>query len=82
MLTAKRARGSQHVRSNSTRGLDRLEGLTPVTEDWHTKVCFYLFCPKLCQYLPILKMYLKTSLTITVYCNIRYSLSKISLTVH
>ena len=39
MLTAKRARGSQHVRSNSTRGLDRLDGLTPVTEDWHTKVC-------------------------------------------
>lgn len=39
MLTAKRARGSQHIRSNSARGLDRLEGLTPVAEDWHTKVC-------------------------------------------
>lgn len=40
MLTAKRARGSQHVRSNSARGLDRLEGLLPVAEDWHAKVCF------------------------------------------
>ena len=39
MLTAKHARGSKYVRSNSTRGLDRLEGLLPVAEDWHTKVC-------------------------------------------
>ena len=38
-LTAKRARGSQHVQSNSLRGKDRLEGLKPVVEDWHTKVC-------------------------------------------
>lgn len=34
-LTAKRGRGSQHVRSNSLRGKDRLEGLKPVVEDWH-----------------------------------------------
>ena len=40
MLTAKRARGSKYVRSNSARGLERLEGLLPVVEDWHTKVCF------------------------------------------
>ena len=39
MLTAKRARGSKHIRSNSLRGLDRLEGLLPVAEDWHAKVC-------------------------------------------
>ena len=39
MLTAKRARGSKNVRSNSARGRDRLEGLLPVTEDWHTMVC-------------------------------------------
>ena len=39
-LTAKRARGSQHIRSNSLRGRDRLEGLKPVIEDWHAKVCF------------------------------------------
>ena len=38
-LTAKRARGSQHVRNNSLRGKDRLEGLKPVVEDWHAKVC-------------------------------------------
>ena len=40
MLTAKRARGSKHIRSNSTRGLDQLQGLVPVVEDWHSKVCF------------------------------------------
>ncbi len=40
MLTAKRARGSKFIRSNSARGLDQLEGLLPVVEDWHTKVCF------------------------------------------
>ena len=39
MLTGKRARGSKYVRSNSTRGLDRLEGLLPVAKDWHTNVC-------------------------------------------
>lgn len=38
-LTVKRARGSQHIRSNSLRGRDRLEGLKPVIEDWHAKVC-------------------------------------------
>ena len=38
-LTAKRARGSQHVRNNSLRGKDRLEGLKPVVKDWHAKVC-------------------------------------------
>lgn len=39
MLTAKHARGSKNIRSNSARGCDRLEGLLPVTEDWHTLVC-------------------------------------------
>ena len=40
LLTAKRARGSQYTRNNSLRGRDRLEGLKPVVEDWHAKVCF------------------------------------------
>ncbi len=38
-LTAVRARGSKRVRYNSLRGKDRLEGLEPVIEDWHAKVC-------------------------------------------
>ncbi len=38
-LTEKRAQGAQDVRSNSERGKDRLEGLLPVAEDWHAKVC-------------------------------------------
>ena len=37
-LTVERARGSKRVRSNSSRGRDRLEGLLPVVEDWHSKV--------------------------------------------
>ena len=40
LLTAKRARGSQYIRSNSLRGKDRLEGFKPVVEDWHAKMCF------------------------------------------
>ena len=36
-LTAARIRSSQRVRSNSQRGLDRLEGVVPVIEDWHSK---------------------------------------------
>lgn len=38
-LTAKRARGSQKIRSNSKNEAEKLEGLLPVAEDWHTKVC-------------------------------------------
>ena len=38
-MTAARARGSQRVRSNSERGKDQLQGLQPVVEDWHAKVC-------------------------------------------
>ena len=38
-MTAAQARGSQRVRSNSERGKDRFEGLQPVVEDWHAKVC-------------------------------------------
>lgn len=38
-LTAARARGSQRIRNNSERGRERLEGLTPVCEDWHSKLC-------------------------------------------
>ena len=43
-LTAARARGSQRIRSNSERSADRLEGLIPVSEDWHTKVVFIQVC--------------------------------------
>lgn len=38
-LTTARARGSQRIRMNSETALDRLEGLLPVTEDWHTRLC-------------------------------------------
>ena len=38
-LTAARARGSQRARCNSQRPKDRLEGLQPVAEDWHAKLC-------------------------------------------
>ena len=43
-VTAARARGCQRVRSNSERGRDRLEGLQPVCEDWHAKVCLLGVC--------------------------------------
>ena len=38
-LTAERARGSQRISDNSKTGVERLEGLTPVVEDWHAKMC-------------------------------------------
>lgn len=38
-LTTARARGSKRTCANGLRGVDRLEGITPVTEDWHAKVC-------------------------------------------
>lgn len=38
-LTKVRAEGSQRIRANSHEGLDRLEGVIPVVEDWHAKQC-------------------------------------------
>lgn len=39
-MTAAMVRGSQRIQSNSERGLDRLQGLVGVMEDWHAKQCF------------------------------------------
>ena len=39
-LTAARVRGADRVMGNSNNGQERLEGLVPVVEDWHAKVCF------------------------------------------
>ncbi len=39
-LTVARVHGSQRLRSNSNDGTARLEGLVPVVEDWHARVCF------------------------------------------
>ncbi len=39
-MTSAQVRGSQRIRSNSERGEDRLQGVVPVTEDWHAKMCF------------------------------------------
>ena len=50
MLTAKRARGAQHIRENSDRKRHRLEGIILIIEDWHAKMCLvgvshcYLVC--------------------------------------
>ena len=38
-MTASRIRGSKGVVSNSEDGVGRLEGLLPVIEDWHAKMC-------------------------------------------
>lgn len=43
-LTVERASGSKRTRSNECRGIDRLDGLTPVIEDWHAKVCLLKVC--------------------------------------
>ena len=43
-LTAARARGAQRVRSNSERPLDKLEGVEPVSEDWHAKGVLLRVC--------------------------------------
>ena len=38
-LTATRMRGAQRIRGNSETGADLFDGLLPVAEDWHAKVC-------------------------------------------
>ena len=44
-LTAKGARGGVRIRNNSTNSADCLEGLLPVSEDWHAKVVFLQLLP-------------------------------------
>lgn len=39
-LTVARVRGCQRIRNNSDNGRACLEGLFPVVEDWHTKMCY------------------------------------------
>lgn len=39
-LTVARIRGAQKIRGNSEKSEDRFDGLLPVAEDWHTKMCF------------------------------------------
>ena len=39
-LTCKRARGSQMIRSNSVTASEQINGLLPVSEDWHARLCF------------------------------------------
>ena len=38
-LTRVRAVGGQNIRMNSDSARDRLQGVVPVTEDWHAKAC-------------------------------------------
>ena len=39
LLTAKRARGSQKIRSNSITPTEQISGLLPSSEDWHARLC-------------------------------------------
>ena len=41
-LTSERIRGAQSVRKNSTTPTGRLQGIVPVSEDWHAKACMLL----------------------------------------
>ena len=43
-LTTERARTVRDVFSNSDASASRLEGLIPVAEDWHAKMCLYKVC--------------------------------------
>lgn len=39
-LTVARIRGAQMIRGNSETSEQRFDGLLPVAEDWHAKLCF------------------------------------------
>ena len=39
-LTVARIRGAQRIRGNSETSQQRFDGLLPVAEDWHAKMCF------------------------------------------
>lgn len=39
-LSVARARGGQDISLDGNNGYDKLNGLLPVAEDWHAKLCF------------------------------------------
>jgi L1 cell adhesion molecule like protein len=39
-LTVARMRGAQRIRGNSENSEERFDGVLPVAEDWHAKICF------------------------------------------
>ena len=43
-LTAERGRGALRIRMNSDTPTKRLEGIEPVTEDWHAKLNLLQVC--------------------------------------
>ena len=43
-LTCARARSAKRHRQDSATAIERLEGLLPVIEDWHTKMCLFEVC--------------------------------------
>ena len=40
-LTCARARSAKRHRQDSATAVERMEGLLPVVEDWHTKMCLF-----------------------------------------
>lgn len=48
-LTTTRGIGAQRIRANSEDGVDRLQGLVPVVEDWHAKVVLLGVSLRLCM---------------------------------
>ena len=40
-LTVARARSAKRHRQDSATSVERLDGLVPVVEDWHTKMCWF-----------------------------------------
>ena len=51
-MTASRIRGSEGAVSNSYSGTECLDGLTPVVEDWHAKMCLLEVLNAFTVYLP------------------------------
>jgi L1 cell adhesion molecule like protein len=43
-LTVERAFGAKNSKKNENRALEQLDGLLPVIEDWHAKVCMLKVC--------------------------------------
>ena len=39
-LTVARMRGAQKIRGNSETSEERFDGVLPIAEDWHAKMCF------------------------------------------
>ncbi len=82
LLTTARARGSQRIRKCGERPKDRLEGILPVCEDWHAKMCLLGVSCFLCTLLLRIVNHLNIQNTVCYSYRYNYGMQYLYISSH